>query len=380
MKPGQPVEVASMLPAYYEFQNPVKIISGRKALENLPYELDQLGARKPLIVTDPGVVRAGLVEQVIRAFAGSGFTIGAVFDQGAPGVLQKDRDQDGRGLPAQRLRLHHRGRGGVGHRHREGGEHPGFGGGGRSDSFCRLGPDQEAPETPGGDPHHLRHRFGGDGRSRDRGSREERETRLHLPAPVAEPGPPGPEDDPDPARPDHGCHRHGRPEPLHGGLHLHPEEPPERRLRLGGHPADRLQPAAGDPGREGRGGQAGPGQCLVYGGRGVLQLHGGGRSRPGTRLRRGVRHPPRGDDESVPSPRVALQPEQDRESGRGTSPAPGRARGLCGRPRGAPARKDHRGRCATQGRTPPADRPAVHPEGGRRAAREVPRDCPEIPR
>ena len=78
-----------MLPAYYEFQNPVKIISGRKALENLPYELDQWGARKPLIVTDPGVVRAGLVKQVIQAFAGSGLTIGGVFDQVPPDSSKK---------------------------------------------------------------------------------------------------------------------------------------------------------------------------------------------------------------------------------------------------------------------------------------------------
>lgn len=32
-----------MLPAYYEFYNPAKIVSGEKALENLPYELNYFG-------------------------------------------------------------------------------------------------------------------------------------------------------------------------------------------------------------------------------------------------------------------------------------------------------------------------------------------------
>jgi len=73
-----------MLPAYYEFHNPVKIISGRKALESLPYELDLLGVVRPLIVTDPGVVKAGLVRQVVDAFAGSRIAIGAIFDQVPP--------------------------------------------------------------------------------------------------------------------------------------------------------------------------------------------------------------------------------------------------------------------------------------------------------
>ena len=49
-----------MLPSYYEFYNPVKIISGHKALDNLPYELDQLGVKRPLVITDQGVVNAGL--------------------------------------------------------------------------------------------------------------------------------------------------------------------------------------------------------------------------------------------------------------------------------------------------------------------------------
>lgn len=70
-----------LIPDYYEFFCPVKILSGRQALKNLPYEMDQLGAKRALIVTDPGVVGAGLLQQVQAAFEGSDREIGAVFDQ-----------------------------------------------------------------------------------------------------------------------------------------------------------------------------------------------------------------------------------------------------------------------------------------------------------
>ncbi|MBN2033514.1 MAG: iron-containing alcohol dehydrogenase [Deltaproteobacteria bacterium] len=69
-----------MLPSYYEFYNPVKIISGEKALDNLPYELNRLQVTRPLIITDKGVTDAGLVKTVIRAFAESGIILGGVYD------------------------------------------------------------------------------------------------------------------------------------------------------------------------------------------------------------------------------------------------------------------------------------------------------------
>ena len=53
---------------YFEFFCPVKIISGIKALENIPFELDLLGAKRPIIVTDKGVVAAGLAKTVTDAF------------------------------------------------------------------------------------------------------------------------------------------------------------------------------------------------------------------------------------------------------------------------------------------------------------------------
>lgn len=77
------------VPGYYEFFCPVKIVSGNKALSNLPYEMDQLGAKKALIITDQGVVGAGLLKLVQAAFEGSGAEIGAVFDQTPPDSSDK---------------------------------------------------------------------------------------------------------------------------------------------------------------------------------------------------------------------------------------------------------------------------------------------------
>jgi len=78
-----------LVPSYYEFFCPVKILSGHQALKNLPYEMDQLGAKRALIVTDPGVVAAGLIQQVQAAFEGSVREIGAIFDQTPPDSSDK---------------------------------------------------------------------------------------------------------------------------------------------------------------------------------------------------------------------------------------------------------------------------------------------------
>lgn len=48
-----------MLPDYYEFKNSVKIISGKNALENLPFELDNLRAKRLLILTDKSMIDHG---------------------------------------------------------------------------------------------------------------------------------------------------------------------------------------------------------------------------------------------------------------------------------------------------------------------------------
>ena len=70
-----------MLPDYYEFYNPVKIVAGRKAVDNLPYEIDKLGCKKPLIITDKGVVKAGLIDIIKKSFYDSHITDYHIYDE-----------------------------------------------------------------------------------------------------------------------------------------------------------------------------------------------------------------------------------------------------------------------------------------------------------
>jgi len=54
-------------PGYYEFFCPVKTVAGHHALEKIPQLLNDLGAQRPMIITDKGVVAAGLVDTVSAA-------------------------------------------------------------------------------------------------------------------------------------------------------------------------------------------------------------------------------------------------------------------------------------------------------------------------
>ncbi len=56
-----------MLPRYYEYLNPVKILSGEAALENIPYELAVLEAQRPLLLSDSGLLKVGAVDTVKKA-------------------------------------------------------------------------------------------------------------------------------------------------------------------------------------------------------------------------------------------------------------------------------------------------------------------------
>ncbi|MGI6701925.1 MAG: iron-containing alcohol dehydrogenase [Christensenellales bacterium] len=53
---------------YFEFINTTKIISGLKALENIPFELEKRGAFKPMILSDKVLLEIGTVRKVINAF------------------------------------------------------------------------------------------------------------------------------------------------------------------------------------------------------------------------------------------------------------------------------------------------------------------------
>jgi len=65
---------------YFEFHNPVKILSGKKAVTSLSYEIKMLKAKKPLIITDKGVISAGLIQKVIDSFSNTDIELAGVFD------------------------------------------------------------------------------------------------------------------------------------------------------------------------------------------------------------------------------------------------------------------------------------------------------------
>lgn len=74
---------------YFEFSCPVKILSGDKALVNLSYEMEQLGAKKAMLITDQGVVGAGLMKFVDEAMDGAKVKITAVYDKTPPDSSNK---------------------------------------------------------------------------------------------------------------------------------------------------------------------------------------------------------------------------------------------------------------------------------------------------
>ena len=69
-----------MIPSYFEFYNPVKVLAGKNALENLPFELLQLQAEKPLVITDQGILKAGLLKYIEGAFSDTNITF-SLFDR-----------------------------------------------------------------------------------------------------------------------------------------------------------------------------------------------------------------------------------------------------------------------------------------------------------
>lgn len=73
-----------MSKAYFEFFCPVKTIAGHKALEHIPFELQMLGASRPLIITDAGVKNAGLLNNVLPVFQEAGIEVADIYDNVPP--------------------------------------------------------------------------------------------------------------------------------------------------------------------------------------------------------------------------------------------------------------------------------------------------------
>lgn len=66
---------------YFEFINSVKICAGENALENIPYELNFLGCHTPLILSDAGVSKAGILDNVIKILDSAGIPSDKTFTQ-----------------------------------------------------------------------------------------------------------------------------------------------------------------------------------------------------------------------------------------------------------------------------------------------------------
>jgi len=91
------------LPDQFEFRNPVKTCSGKRALEMLPVELSFVGAEKPMILCGKAGVQNGWLKHVTGAFRGNGIRLGiydAVPRRFSPACLAelvglyRDRDCD----------------------------------------------------------------------------------------------------------------------------------------------------------------------------------------------------------------------------------------------------------------------------------------------
>jgi 4-hydroxybutyrate dehydrogenase len=69
------------------FAFPTRIIFGAGSVNELGEEISKYGIQKPLLVTDPGVLKAGLVDRVAQAVTGIQF---ALFDSVSPNPTEKN--------------------------------------------------------------------------------------------------------------------------------------------------------------------------------------------------------------------------------------------------------------------------------------------------
>lgn len=68
-----------MTPEYFEFQNAVKLLCGRNALDRIASELERLGAGKPLLLSDAVLMKIGVAAQVGDMMRAEGCPAAAVF-------------------------------------------------------------------------------------------------------------------------------------------------------------------------------------------------------------------------------------------------------------------------------------------------------------
>ena len=63
----------------FEFYSPLKIISGHHALENIGYELEQKACSRPMLLSEHGILAAGLVKKFKSAIRDERFRLAAEF-------------------------------------------------------------------------------------------------------------------------------------------------------------------------------------------------------------------------------------------------------------------------------------------------------------
>lgn len=73
-----------MLPEYFEFTLPTKVIYGIGILKNIANEVKRFGQRRAILVTDKVLVKTGLVDRVKTGFEASQIDITCVFDDVPP--------------------------------------------------------------------------------------------------------------------------------------------------------------------------------------------------------------------------------------------------------------------------------------------------------
>lgn len=73
-----------MVPQYFEFYNPVKILSGKQALDNLAFELKQLHVSRPMLLTNNVLTTVGLTGTVKAALRDPEITVAAVYEEIPP--------------------------------------------------------------------------------------------------------------------------------------------------------------------------------------------------------------------------------------------------------------------------------------------------------
>jgi 4-hydroxybutyrate dehydrogenase len=76
-------------PRVTELSWPTKVVLGAGALRRLPAQVSRLGMRRPLVVTDAGVVRAGLAERVYEELRQAGIPF-ARFEEVKPDPTERD--------------------------------------------------------------------------------------------------------------------------------------------------------------------------------------------------------------------------------------------------------------------------------------------------